>query len=263
MTPKKAPGHQMKLPYEKAWYVIGSIDSYLFHLSIFTSPVNNHTDSNTTEASASTEKTEGPNPKSTLEEFNELSLEIPSSQQTPGGISLPIVLPAASPESDIETEDEDDDDDQGEGDDDDVDDDEYHMESAEWKAKSRDRTRKFVRDFLDSAKAQHIIDMKIRRLVGENDFKSWLSAIETQLRMHQVWEIVEDELTMLATTDDLYRDMMQMKDVACALIFANVSQEIRECPCVYKSLRDRDPCMMMGTIHAHFGPEGTGGENCH
>ncbi|KAJ5798849.1 uncharacterized protein N7503_006354 [Penicillium pulvis] len=150
------------------------------------------------------------------------------------------------------------------------------MYSAEWKDKSRDRTRKFVLEFLDTTKSKHLVDMKTRKfvlefldttkskhlvdmktrpLVGKKDYTSWLFAMETNLRMHQVWEVVEGDLTMLVSTDDLYPDLMRMNDIGCAVIYANISQQVRVCPCVFGSLRYRDPGILMNAINEHFGPD--------
>ncbi|KAJ5986420.1 hypothetical protein N7451_010785 [Penicillium sp. IBT 35674x] len=215
------------------------------------------TDPSTFISSSSSAKTlDAPESKVITEEMNELSSEAPSSQQTNGGIALSAAPVIAKSDSDIDSDEEDDDyEDEDDDDDDDDEDDEYNMYSAEWKAKSRDRTRKFVREFLDTTKIKHLVDMKIRPLVGKKDFTSWLFAMETNLRVHQVWEVVEGDLTMLASADDLYPDLMRMNDVGCAIIYANISQQVRECPCVFGSLRYRNPGILMNAINEHFGPD--------
>ncbi|KAJ5805772.1 uncharacterized protein N7503_003374 [Penicillium pulvis] len=221
-------------------------------------------------SSSSTKTLEAHESKIITEEMTEPSSEAPSSQQTNGGTALPAAPPTAKSDSEIDSDEEDDDYEDNDEDDDDDDeeedddeDDEYNMYSAEWKAKSRDRTRKFVLEFLDTTKSKHLVDMKIRPLVGEKDYTSWLFAMETNLRMHQVWEVVEGDLTMLVSTDDLYPDLMRMNDVACAVIYANISQQVRDCPCVFGSLRYRDPGILMNAINEHFGPdsEGIGGQH--
>ncbi|KAJ5552519.1 hypothetical protein N7494_001897 [Penicillium frequentans] len=193
-------------------------------------------------SSSSTKSVEAHESKIITEEMNELSSEAPSSQ-TNGGTALPAATPTAKSDSDIDSDDEDD---------------EYNLYSAEWKAKSRGRTRKFVLEFLDTTKSKHLVDMKIRPLVGKKDYTSWLFAMETNLRMHQVWEVVEGDLTMLVSTDDLYPDLMRMNDIGCAVIYANISQQVRDCPCVFGSLRYRDPGILMNAINEHFGPDSQG-----
>lgn len=215
-------------------------------------------------SSSSTKTLEAHEPKNITDEMTELSSEAPSSQQTNGGTALPAAPPTAKSDSAIDSDEEDDDyedddeDDDEDDEEDDDEDDEYNMYSAEWKAKSRDRTRKFILEFLDTTKSKHLVDMKIRPLVGKKDYTSWLFAMETNLRMHQVWEVVEGDLTMLVSTDDLYPDLMRMNDVGCAVIYANISQQVRECPCVFGSLRYRNPCILMNAINEHFGPDSDG-----
>ncbi|KAJ6110106.1 hypothetical protein N7486_002341 [Penicillium sp. IBT 16267x] len=182
-------------------------------------------------------------------------------EQMTGGISVPNIPVTSNSDSDIDIDYEEHSE-EYEDQDDDEDDDEIRFTSAQWKAKSRARTRTFVSEFLDSTKHKHIIDMKIRPLDDKKDFEPWLFAIKTQLRIHQVWEVVENDLTMLASTDDLYPDLMRMKDIGCAVIFTSISQKVRECSCVFGSLDQRNPFMMMGAIHEHFGPN-SDSTGCH
>lgn len=205
--------------------------------------------------------------KSTLKEVSELSSEPNSSQQTPGGISLPVVLPTVNSDSEIDLDNEDEDEEKNYEygpRNDDEDEDEDDEEFARIKVEFRDRTRKSVRDFLDSSKHKPLVDMNISRLAGKKDYPPWLFAVEIQLRLHLVWEVVSNELMPLASTDGMYSDYMRMNDVGCAVIFANISQQVRECPCVYAALRRRDPGIMMNAINEHFGPKSEdNGGHCH
>ncbi|KAJ5921172.1 hypothetical protein N7466_009498 [Penicillium verhagenii] len=147
-----------------------------------------------------------------------------------------------------------------EGEDDDISDDndsdEFEDEELvgikDWKIDSRNYTRKIVHAFMQSHEKNTVIQMNIRPLEGEKDFQSWYYAMELQLRLHDLWEVVENTLTVLPPGDILYRDYQNMKDVACGVIFKHVSQPVRETECFLRALREREPSCVMAHLFNHY-----------
>ncbi|KAJ5628705.1 hypothetical protein N7490_010933 [Penicillium lividum] len=131
------------------------------------------------------------------------------------------------------------------------DDDEDYMEIE------RDRTRQCVRDFLSTTKDKHFVNMEIRPLVGKRNWLSWLSTIHMQLRMHQVWEVVGENLFPLSEDDELFDGFERMKDVGCAVIYANLSTALKDVPCFWSTLQHRDPALLMSRLEGHFSKDGS------
>lgn len=135
----------------------------------------------------------------------------------------------------------------------DLDSDSEDEEEQAFKALARKRTRKYVRAFLDKEKDKHFIDMKIDPLLGRENYFPWVYAIEYQLKMHQVWEIVEDDLCPLRKTDSLYMWYKRMKDVACAVIYANVGDVVRKTGCFIGTIKEGDPTEVFNHLYTHYG----------
>ncbi|KAJ5653257.1 Dipeptidyl-peptidase 5 [Penicillium lividum] len=81
----------------------------------------------------------------------------------------------------------------------------------------RDRTRQCVREFLSTTTDKYFLNMEIRPFMGKRHWLSWLSTIHMQLRMHQVWEVVGENLMPLDEDDELFYGYERMKDVGCEL----------------------------------------------
>ncbi|KAJ5287156.1 hypothetical protein N7478_002842 [Penicillium angulare] len=159
-----------------------------------------------------------------------------------------LLLPESPPESDMSSNEALDYDDP-----DDSDSDSESIEGRPFKAMARQRTRKYVNAFLDKGKDKHFVDMKIDPLLGCESYYPWVFAIEIQLKMHQVWEVVEDDLCPLSKTDDLYIWYERMKDVACAVIYANVGQTVRKNGCFINTMKSGDPTEVMSHLYSHYG----------
>ncbi|KAJ5752005.1 hypothetical protein N7520_008922 [Penicillium odoratum] len=132
----------------------------------------------------------------------------------------------------------------------DDDDDEDYIENE------RDRTRQCVREFLTMTD-KHFVNMEIRPLVGKRNWLSWLSTIHMQLRMHQVWEVVGENLIPLDEGDELFYGYERMKDVGCAVIYANLSTALKDIPCFWSTLQHRDPALLMSRLEGHFSKGGS------
>ncbi|EPS29401.1 hypothetical protein PDE_04350 [Penicillium oxalicum 114-2] len=122
-------------------------------------------------------------------------------------------------------------------------------------AQGRAITTRHVETFVDGRKDKHYHDLKLEPLAGPSNFASWMSGIEVLLAMHQVSFIVRGDFVPLGKTDPLYIWYDHAISVATGLIYAHVSQRVRENSCFMEAVFHRNPEAMLRSIRAHFGDD--------
>ena len=116
-------------------------------------------------------------------------------------------------------------------------------------------TVKHVEAFLAVDKDKHHVDVNLEPLNGPENWKTWSLGIRIVLRMHQVGVLLDDDVHFapLEMDHDLYLWSKRMIDVAIAVIYANVSQRVRNHPCFMHSVSTRDPNRVMRCLSSHYG----------
>ncbi|KAJ5591515.1 uncharacterized protein N7459_001884 [Penicillium hispanicum] len=137
-----------------------------------------------------------------------------------------------------------------EGDDYDIDTDEE--ERAIWHARQKRTTARYVEAFLDASRDKHYVDIKLSPLTGPENYAEWIVGIKVLLRMHQVWEVVQETIVSLEPEDRLYPWFQRMRHTGVALIYAHISPEVRQHSCVLTAISEGNPNDLMHHIWAHF-----------
>ncbi|CAI7592770.1 unnamed protein product [Penicillium viridicatum] len=114
------------------------------------------------------------------------------------------------------------------------------------------RTAKHVRFFMNTTHDKHFVPIEVPPLTGYNNWDPWLSAMRLLFRQHSVWPIVTAELQPLSPGHNLYLWYQRMCDCAIALIYANVSEEVRRTPCFMSTAREDDADILMAHLYAHY-----------
>ncbi|KAJ5400207.1 hypothetical protein N7465_010696 [Penicillium sp. CMV-2018d] len=114
------------------------------------------------------------------------------------------------------------------------------------------RTAKHVRFFMNTTHDKHFVPIEVPPLTGHNNWDPWLSAMRLLFRQHSVWPIVTAELQPLSPGHNLYLWYQRMCDCAIALIYANVSEEVRRTPCFMSTAREDDADILMSHLYAHY-----------
>ncbi|KUM62695.1 hypothetical protein ACN42_g4408 [Penicillium freii] len=114
------------------------------------------------------------------------------------------------------------------------------------------RTAKHVRFFMNTTHDKHLVPIEVPPLTGYNNWDPWLSAMRLLFRQHSVWPIVTAELQPLSPGHNLYLWYQRMCDCAIALIYANVSEEVRRTPCFMSTAREDDADILMSHLYAHY-----------
>ncbi|CAI7630844.1 unnamed protein product [Penicillium discolor] len=114
------------------------------------------------------------------------------------------------------------------------------------------RTAKHVRFFMNTSHDKHFVPIEVPPLTGHDNWDPWLSAMRLLFRQHSVWPVVTAELQPLSPGHNLYLWYQRMCDCAIALIYANVSEEVRRTPCFMSTVYDDDADILMSHLYAHY-----------
>ncbi|CAI7595521.1 unnamed protein product [Penicillium glandicola] len=114
------------------------------------------------------------------------------------------------------------------------------------------RTAKHVRFFMNTSHDKHFVSIEVAPLIGNSNWQSWLAAMRLLFRQHSVWPIVTGELQPLSPGHNLYMWYQRMRDCAIALIYTNVSEEVRRTTCFISTVREDDPDILMSHLYAHY-----------
>ncbi|CRL25329.1 unnamed protein product [Penicillium camemberti] len=114
------------------------------------------------------------------------------------------------------------------------------------------RTAKYVRFFMNTTHDKHFVPIEVPPLTGNNNWDPWLAAMRLLFRQHSVWPVVTAELQPLTPGHNLYLWYERMCDCAIALIYANVSEEVRRTPCFMSTAREDDADVLMSHLYAHY-----------
>lgn len=121
------------------------------------------------------------------------------------------------------------------------------------------RTAKHVRFFMNTSHDKHFVPIEVPPLTGNENWELWLAAIRLLFRQHSVWPVMTGELQPLSPGHNLYLWYQRMCDCAVALIYANVSEEVRKTPCFISIALEDDADMLMSHLYAHYSMPGYGG----
>lgn len=99
---------------------------------------------------------------------------------------------------------------------------------------------------------KHFVPIEVPPLTGNNNWDPWLAAMRLLFRQHSVWPVVTAELQPLTPGHNLYLWYERMCDCAIALIYANVSEEVRRTPCFMSTAREDDADVLMSHLYAHY-----------
>ncbi|CAG8890025.1 unnamed protein product [Penicillium egyptiacum] len=119
------------------------------------------------------------------------------------------------------------------------------------------RTVKHVKFFMNNSHDKHFIPFEFPALVGNENWDPWLAGMYLLFRQHSVWPVVTASLQPLPPGHNLYLWYKRMCDCAVALIYANVSDVVRNTHCFMSALRDDDPDDLMAYLYAHYAEPGS------
>lgn len=114
------------------------------------------------------------------------------------------------------------------------------------------RTAKHVRFFMNTTHDKHFVPIEVPPLTGHDNWDPWLTAMRLLFRQHCVWPVVTAELQPLSPGHNLYLWYQRMCDCAIALIYANVSEEVRRTPCFMSTASEDDADILMSHLYAHY-----------
>ncbi|KGO73772.1 hypothetical protein PITC_034880 [Penicillium italicum] len=114
------------------------------------------------------------------------------------------------------------------------------------------RTAKHVRFFMNTSHDKHFVPIEVPPLTGNENWDAWSAAMRLLFRQHSVWPIVTAELQPLSPGHNLYLWYQRMCDCAIALIYANVSEEVRKTPCFMSTASEDDADILMSHLYAHY-----------
>ncbi|KAJ5617282.1 hypothetical protein N7537_002396 [Penicillium hordei] len=114
------------------------------------------------------------------------------------------------------------------------------------------RTAKYVRFFMNTTHDKHFVPIEVPPLTGNDNWDPWLVAMRLLFRQHSVWPIVTSELQPLSPGHNLYLWYQRMRDCAIALIYANVSEEVRRTHCFMSTASEDDADVLMTHLYAHY-----------
>ena len=126
---------------------------------------------------------------------------------------------------------------------------------------AKERTQALISDFVENY-GKHLIDLHLDPLIGRSNYCAWLVGIMLQLRLHKVWEVVRgdiyppDKYDEDGEPNEQYQQWQLMKDLACAVIYAHVSADVRETPCFSHAVAQRDPDNLMFHLYCRYGENG-------
>ncbi|KOS48019.1 hypothetical protein ACN38_g965 [Penicillium nordicum] len=119
------------------------------------------------------------------------------------------------------------------------------------------RTAKHVRFFMNTTHDKHFVPIEVPPLTGNANWGPWLAAMRLLFRQHSVWPIVTSELQPLSPNHNLYLWYQRMCDCAVALIYANVSEEVRRTSCFMSTAHEDDADILMSHLYAHYSEPGS------
>ncbi|KAJ5942997.1 hypothetical protein N7516_003165 [Penicillium verrucosum] len=119
------------------------------------------------------------------------------------------------------------------------------------------RTAKHVRFFMNTTHDKHFVPIEVPPLTGNANWGPWLAAMRLLFRQHSVWPIVTSELQPLSPNHNLYLWYQRMCDCAVALIYANVSEEVRRTSCFMSTAHEDDADVLMSHLYAHYSEPGS------
>ncbi|EKV05244.1 Dipeptidyl-peptidase 5 [Penicillium digitatum Pd1] len=114
------------------------------------------------------------------------------------------------------------------------------------------RTAKHVRFFMNTTHDKHFVPIEVPPLTGNENWDSWLAAMGLLFRQHSVWHIVTAELQPLSPGHNLYMWYRRMCECAVALIYANVSEEVRKTPCFVSTVCEDNADNLITHLYAHY-----------
>ena len=114
------------------------------------------------------------------------------------------------------------------------------------------KTVKHVKFFMNNSHDKHFIPFEVPALIGNENWEPWLAGMYLLFRQHSVWPVVTAELQPLPRDHNLYLWYKRMLDCAVALIYANVSDMVRNTHCFMRTLHDDDPDNLMTHLYAHY-----------
>ncbi|KAJ5590389.1 hypothetical protein N7450_004361 [Penicillium hetheringtonii] len=133
-----------------------------------------------------------------------------------------------------------------------------------------------IKTFLETDnKAPYPIDLKIEPLRkehyydDENNFDMWLTGIEVLARLYRVWPILSEDIWIIPNEGSCCEHIKAkypklsmwkkheeaMVDIACALVYANISLDLRDDYDFQDAMKTRQPRIIMGYLRNNFGPD--------
>ncbi|KAJ5045360.1 Dipeptidyl-peptidase 5 [Penicillium rubens] len=134
----------------------------------------------------------------------------------------------------------------------DSDDDENIIERARTENIELAKTVKHVKFFMNNSHDKHFVPFQVPALIGYENWEPWLAGMYLLFRQHSVWPVVTAELEPLPPGHNLHLWYNRMLDCAVALIYANVSDVVRNTHCLMSTLHDDDPDELMAHLYAHY-----------
>ncbi|KAJ6168755.1 hypothetical protein N7497_001598 [Penicillium chrysogenum] len=134
----------------------------------------------------------------------------------------------------------------------DSDDDENIIERARTENIELAKTVKHVKFFMNNSHDKHFVPFQVPALIGYENWEPWLAGMYLLFRQHSVWPVVTAELEPLPPGHNLHLWYNRMLDCAVALIYANVSDVVRNTHCFMRTLHDDDPDELMAHLYAHY-----------
>jgi hypothetical protein len=114
------------------------------------------------------------------------------------------------------------------------------------------KTVKYVKFFMNNSHDKHFVPFEVPALIGNENWEPWLAGMYLLFRQHSVWPVVTAELQPLPPSHNLHLWYKRMLDCAVALIYANVSDVVRNTHCFMRTLHDDDPDELMTHLYAHY-----------
>ncbi|CAG8065072.1 unnamed protein product [Penicillium nalgiovense] len=114
------------------------------------------------------------------------------------------------------------------------------------------KTVKHVKFFMNNSHDKHFVPFEVPALIGNENWEAWLAGMYLLFRQHSVWPVVTAELQPLHPSHNLHLWYKRMLDCAVALIYANVSDVVRNTHCFMRTLHDDDPDELMTHLYAHY-----------
>ncbi|CAG8106111.1 unnamed protein product [Penicillium nalgiovense] len=114
------------------------------------------------------------------------------------------------------------------------------------------KTVKHVKFFMNNSHDKHFVSFEVPALIGNENWEPWLAGMYLLFRQHSVWPVVTAELQPLHPSHHLHLWYKRMLDCAVALVYANVSDVVRNTHCFMRTLHDDDPDELMTHLYAHY-----------